>query len=107
MSISFLHLSGEEVLDALIAKTNLLEGKLFWKSYLGGCSIIKFINHEELLVFLSLTITMKLVIKGNMIGFCNTEDWSQKPISFIFFSSFNLGTSYPTDTPAYVPFPRK
>ena len=85
MSISFLHLSGEEVLDALIAKTNLLEGKRFWKSHLGGCSIIKFINHEELLVFLSLTIAMKLVIKRNMIGFCNTEDWSQKPISFIFF----------------------
>ena len=42
----FLHLFGEEFLDALIAETNLLEGK---------------VAHKELLVFWGLTISMGLL----------------------------------------------
>ena len=35
---SFLHLFGEEFLDALEAKTNLLEGKFLSGGHLGSCS---------------------------------------------------------------------
>ena len=37
----FLHLFGKDFLDAFIAETNLLEGKLLLKWHLGSCSWLK------------------------------------------------------------------
>ena len=47
----FLHLFGKEHLDAFIAETNLLEGKILSKGHLGSCFCLEPISHEELLVF--------------------------------------------------------
>ena len=65
MSEYFLHLYGEEVLDALIAEENLLEGKVLLKSRLVSCSRLETYkcNDKEHLVFWVLTISMKLIIK--------------------------------------------
>ena len=74
MSIS----CNQELLDALIAATNLLEKKPILKSYFASWSPfhkLKPTNREELLAFIVLRISIELIIKNSMQALQNNKEW--------------------------------
>ena len=95
MSECFLHLYGEEFLDALIAEENLLEGKILLKSHLVSCSRLETYqcDDKELLVFWGLTISMKLIIKKKAWKFSGIPKTDPRSPPALFWSSFYYSLS--------------